>query len=63
LRAKPTTLETREMLAEIDEHFREITREAVTQDASGCVAGEARATAEGWSAGREWYFWRPLGGA
>lgn len=62
LRAKPTTLETREMLAEIDEHFREITRDATAQDASGCVAGEARATAEGWSAGREWYFWRELRG-
>lgn len=53
LRAKPTTLETREMLAEIDEHFRRITTESET-----CLHGEARAASEQWSAGREWYFWR-----
>jgi hypothetical protein len=53
LRAKPTTLETREMLAEIDEHFRQATVESAS-----CIHGEARAAAEQWSAGREWYFWR-----
>ncbi len=57
LRAKPTTLETREMLAEIDEHFR-----AITEERTECVAGAARAAAEQWSAGREWYFWRALRG-
>ncbi len=55
LRAKPTTLETREMLAEIDEHFR-----AITEEAAACVADDGRAAAEQWSAGREWYFWRAL---
>jgi hypothetical protein len=53
LRAKPTTLETREMLAEIDEHFR-----VVTVEVGACAAGEVRAAAEQWSASREWYFWR-----
>lgn len=58
LRAKPTTLETREMLAEIDEHFRRITTEQ-----AGCLHGEARAVAAQWTPGREWYFWRgPAGG-
>lgn len=55
LRAKPTTLETREMLAEIDEQFR-----AISEEAAACAAGEARAVAEQWHAGREWYFWRRL---
>ncbi|NCW44804.1 MAG: hypothetical protein EBV77_04835 [Gemmatimonadaceae bacterium] len=53
LRAKPTTLETREMLAEIDEQFR-----SITEESAGCVAGAPRSAAEAWSAGREWYFWR-----
>ncbi|MCA2985042.1 MAG: hypothetical protein ACK6DR_07050 [Gemmatimonas sp.] len=53
LRAKPTTLETREMLAELDEHFREATIES-----ADCVLGADRAAASGWSAGREWYLWR-----
>lgn len=56
LRAKPTTLETREMLAEIDEHFRRITVELAE-----CLHGAARAANESWSAGREWYFWRAPG--
>lgn len=53
LRAKPTTLETREMLAEIDEQFR-----AITQESAECVVGPPAGEAEGWSASREWYFWR-----
>lgn len=57
LRAKPTTLETRELLAEIDEQFRRITTER-----AGCLHGEARAAAEQWTPGREWYFWREPAG-
>lgn len=53
LRAKPTTLETREMLGEIDEHFRRITVEQAE-----CLHGEARAAAAQWTPGREWYYWR-----
>lgn len=53
LRAKPTTLETREMLAEIDEHFRAIT---VERAESVCDAGAV--AAGGWTPAREWYFWR-----
>ncbi|GAB1342035.1 hypothetical protein [Gemmatimonas sp.] len=55
LRAKPTTLETREMLAEIDEHYRRITEESAE-----CLHGAARAAAEQWTPGKEWYFWRAL---
>ncbi len=57
LRARPTTLETREMLAELDEHFRESTIES-----ADCVLGADRAAASGWSAGREWYLWRRVAG-
>lgn len=53
LRGKPTTLETREMLAEIDEHFRRITSEQ-----SWCLHGDDRAAAAQWTPSREWYFWR-----
>lgn len=53
LRAKPTTLETREMLAEIDEHFRRVTVECAE-----CLHGAACAAAEQWMPGKEWYFWR-----
>lgn len=53
LRAKPTTLETREMLAEIDEQFR-----ATTVERAACVLGDARASAEEWGPSREWYLWR-----
>jgi hypothetical protein len=53
LRAKPTTRETREMLVELDEQFRNAT---VPSDA--CLHGNERAAAEGWSPTREWYFWR-----
>lgn len=57
LRAKPTTLETREMLAEIDEHFR-----AITEETAACVAELPEGGAAPWQAGREWYFWRVLRG-
>lgn len=53
LRAKPTTGETRELLAELDEQFR-----GVTVEVDRCVHGEARAEAEQWTPKREWYFWR-----
>lgn len=59
LRAKPTTLETREMLAEIDALFR-----AATVERPSCLHGDDRAAAEQWTSGREWYFWRaPLQGS
>jgi hypothetical protein len=57
LRGRPTTLETREMLAELDEHFR-----AATTESADCVLGADRAAASGWSAGREWYMWRSVVG-
>lgn len=53
LRSRPSTTETREMLAELDETFRQGT------DASpDCVVGAERAAQEGWTVAREWYFWR-----
>jgi hypothetical protein len=59
LRAKPTTGETREMLAELDGHFR-----AATVAVPECVHGMERAVAEQWTPVREWYFWRaPVGTA
>lgn len=56
LRANPTTRETREMLAELDEQFR-----AVTAERAECLHGAERALAEGWRPTREWYFWRQPG--
>jgi hypothetical protein len=56
LRAKPTTRETREMLAELDEQFR-----GATVASEVCLHGAERATAEGWSPAREWYYWRVPG--
>lgn len=53
LRSRPSTTETREMLAELDDTFRQ-----GTDLVADCVAGVDRATHEGWSAAREWYFWR-----
>ena len=53
LRSRPSTTETREMLAELDDTFRQ-----GTDPVTDCVAGAARAAQEGWSAAREWYFWR-----
>ncbi|WP_353267385.1 hypothetical protein [Gemmatimonas sp.] len=57
LRAKPTTGETREMLAELDGHFR-----AATVEVPECIHDMERAMAEQWTPTREWYFWRaPVG--
>lgn len=53
LRARPTSAETREMLAELDAHF-----VAATEERATCVHGDARAAAEGWTSAREWYYWR-----
>lgn len=58
LRARPTTLETREMLAELDAAYR-----AATTAVTTCVHGAARAEAEQWTAQREWYYWRAPHGA
>lgn len=57
IRSRPTTAETREMLVELDQFFRD-----ATEDASVCVLGDAEATANGWTRAREWYFWRVLKG-
>lgn len=53
LRARPSTGETREMLAELDGSYR-----AATDDAPACIHGDDRAQAEGWTREREWYYWR-----
>ncbi|AMW04472.1 hypothetical protein [Gemmatimonas phototrophica] len=56
LRAKPTTRETREMLVDLDEQFR-----GATVASEVCLHGAERATEEGWSPVREWYYWRTTG--
>lgn len=56
LRQNPTTRETREMLAELDEQYRQ-----ATVASEHCVYGSDRAVAEGWTATREWYYWRQPG--
>jgi hypothetical protein len=53
LRARPSTGETREMLAELDASYR-----AATDAVAVCIYGSARAAAEGWTPDREWYYWR-----
>lgn len=53
LRVRPATSETRDLLQEFDEAFR-----ALTTESAACIHGHERAIAEGWSASREWYFWR-----
>lgn len=53
IREKPTTAELREMLTELDAHFR-----AFTSESTQCVLGADDAEREGWSRSREWYFWR-----
>jgi hypothetical protein len=55
LRNRPTTMETREMLAEVDETFRQ-----GTVAVEACSVGAERAAAEGWTSAREWYLWRQL---
>lgn len=53
LRLRPASAETRDLLREFDQVYRE-----VTSPADSCLLGDARAAAEGWTAAREWYFWR-----
>ena len=53
LRVRPASAETRDLLKEFDDAFRAMTTESAT-----CVHGQDRAAAEGWTAQREWYFWR-----
>ncbi len=53
LRVRPASAETRDLLKEFDDAFRAMTAESTT-----CLHGEDRAAAEGWTAQREWYFWR-----
>jgi hypothetical protein len=53
LRVRPASAETRDLLKEFDDAFRAITRES-----AACIHGADRAAAEGWTAQREWYFWR-----
>lgn len=55
LRSRPSTTETREMLAELDDTFRQGT---VATD--HCIVDAPSAAGAGWSATREWYFWRQL---
>jgi hypothetical protein len=50
---RPASAETRDLLKEFDEAFR-----ALTTATTECVHGTDRATTEGWTATREWYFWR-----
>ncbi|QJR34583.1 hypothetical protein [Gemmatimonas groenlandica] len=53
LRVRPASAETRDLLTEFDDAFR-----AMTQASAHCWYGDERAAAEGWTAAREWYFWR-----
>lgn len=53
LRVRPATAETRDLLQEFDDAFR-----AITTASTECLHGRERAAAEGWTAAREWYFWR-----
>ncbi len=53
LRTRPTSAETREMLAELDAQFVAGTVESVS-----CIAGTEQAVAAGWTPTREWYYWR-----
>lgn len=55
VRSKPTTAETREMLAELDQLFRDMTDEIPE-----CIYGSDVATSRGWTSQRQWYFWRTL---
>jgi hypothetical protein len=53
LRLRPASAETRDLLREFDEAYREVTSPADT-----CLLGDERAAVEGWTPAREWYFWR-----
>lgn len=58
LRVRPASSETRDLLNEFDEAFR-----AITTTSEHCIHGDERAAREGWTAMREWYFWRTSIGA
>ena len=53
LRVRPASAETRDLLMEFDDAFR-----AISTVSAECTYGHERAAAEGWTARREWYFWR-----
>lgn len=55
VRSKPTTAETREMLAELDQLFRDMTDEIPE-----CIYGADVAAERGWTPQRQWYYWRAL---
>jgi hypothetical protein len=56
LRARSTTAETRDLLADLDAVFRE-----ATTASEHCVHGTEVATINGWTSSREWYYWRRPG--
>jgi len=58
LRVRPASAETRDLLKEFDDAFR-----AMTTASAACIHGSDRAAAEGWTAAREWYFWRAASSA
>ena len=58
LRVRPASAETRDLLKEFDDAFR-----ALTTASAACIHGSDRAAAEGWTAAREWYFWRTASSA
>ena len=58
LRVRPASAETRDLLKEFDDAFR-----ALTTASAACIHGSDRAAAEGWTAAREWYFWRAASSA
>ena len=58
LRVRPASAETRDLLKEFDDAFR-----ALTTASTACIHGSDRAAAEGWTAAREWYFWRTASSA
>jgi len=53
IKVRPMTSEMREMLAELDGHYR-----AATDAAAACIHGADAAASNAWSPLREWYFWR-----
>lgn len=53
LQTQPVTRETRDLLAEIDEHFR-----GITEAHTVCTLDPATTEITGWTPVREWYAWR-----
>ncbi len=53
LQTQPVTRETRDLLAEIDEHFR-----TLTEEQTGCTLSPMVTDISGWTPVREWYAWR-----